>query len=93
MANKNYAEELFAAIDEIIRKRFETLEKDVTIPCTVEDISKANEGKYIVHYNNLTLTAYSENINYTLGDTVWVLIPAGDYNNTKFIIGKTPVIQ
>ena len=87
MANK-YSEELFGAIDEILRKRFETLNKDTTILCTIEDASKAEDGQYIVSNNSLRFTAYSENTKYMKDQNVWVLIPDGDYNNTKMIIGK-----
>lgn len=87
MANK-YSEELFGAIDEILKKRLEKLNKDSTILCSVEDNSEATEGKYIVLNNALRFVAYSENTDYQIGQNVWVLVPDGDYNNTKIIIGK-----
>lgn len=87
MANK-YSEELFGAIDEILRKRLEGLSKDSTILCSIEDNSEAENGKYIVLNNALRFAAYSENIDYPVGQNVWVLVPDGDYNNTKIIIGK-----
>lgn len=87
MANK-YSEELFGAIDEIIKKRLEKLNKDTTILCSIEDNSEAADGKYTVLNNALRFTAYSENTDYQVGQNVWVLVPDGDYNNTKLIVGK-----
>ena len=87
MANK-YSEELFGAIDEIVKKRLEKLNKDTTILCSIEDNSEAADGKYTVLNNALRFTAYSENTDYQVGQNVWVLVPDGDYNNTKLIVGK-----
>lgn len=87
MANK-YSEELFGAVDAIIRKRFEELNKDTTILCEIEDNSEAEDGKYIVLNNALRFDAYSEKTDYAVGQNVWVLVPSGDYNSTKIIVGK-----
>lgn len=87
MVNK-YSEELFGAIDEIIRIRLQSVNKDTTILCTVEDTTDAEAGKYIVSNNALRFEAYSANTDYTKGQNVWVLIPNGDYNTTKIIMGK-----
>lgn len=88
MANK-YSEELFGAIDTLIEKRLQSLNKDITILCTIEDTTNAEaKGEYIVSNSGLSFNAYSNKTDYAIGQSVWVLIPDGDYNNTKMIIGR-----
>lgn len=60
---------------------------DITIDGFIIDASRAKEGVYTVGsgYSRFTayaLTTYKEN------DDVCILIPGGDYNKTKFIIGR-----
>lgn len=60
---------------------------DITIDGFIIDASRAKEGVYTVGsgYSRFTayaLTTYKEN------DDVYILIPGGDYNKTKFIIGR-----
>lgn len=60
---------------------------DITIDGFIVDASRAKEGVYTVGsgYSQFTayaFTAYKEN------DDVYILIPGGDYNKTKFIIGR-----
>lgn len=60
---------------------------DITIDGFIVDASRAKEGVYTVGsgYSRFTayaLTTYKEN------DDVYILIPGGDYNKTKFIIGR-----
>lgn len=87
MANK-YSEELFGAVDAIVKKRLEELNKDSTILCKIEDNKEAEEGKYTVSNNALRFTAFSEKTDYAIGQNVWVLVPDGNYENTKLIMGK-----
>ena len=88
MAEKKISEQLFEAMDVIIGKRLEAVQKDKTILCVVEDASKASEGQYTVAYGSTKFTAYSENTKYLKNQNVWVLIPDGDYNNDKLIVSK-----
>lgn len=60
---------------------------DITIDGFIIDASRAKEGVYTVGsgYSQFTayaFTAYKEN------DDVYILIPGGDYNKTKFIVGR-----
>ena len=87
MTNK-YSEELFGAVDTIVKKRLQELNKDTTILCSIEDTSEAADGKYVVVNNALRFDAYSEKTDYEKDQNVWVLVPDGDYNNTKIIVGK-----
>ena len=88
MAEQKFSETLFEALDIIINKRLQSVQKDKTILCVIEDASKANEGEYVVSNASARFVAYSENTSYKNGQNVWVLIPEGDYNNEKQIISK-----
>ena len=44
MAEKDYAETLFEAVDVLINKKIETVKFDETIIATIVDASKANLG-------------------------------------------------
>ena len=88
MADKKYSDTLFEALDIIINKRLEAVDKDKTVLCVIEDANKAEEGEYVVSNASAKFTAYSENTKYRNGQNVWVLIPEGNYNNEKKIIGK-----
>lgn len=62
---------------------------DQTIECRIIDNSKAAWHKYTVVTNNkIRLEVQSESTSYEINDRVHVLIPQGDYNATKRIIGK-----
>ena len=69
MANK-YSEELFGAIDTIVDKRLQALNKDRTFLCDIEDNTDAEDGKYIVSNAGLRFDAYSENTEYSTGEKV-----------------------
>lgn len=82
------SEDLFNAIKTIVDKSISKVSYDKTIVCTIEDNSKASEGEYKVSNNGQSFTAYSEKTNYTLGASVYVIIPQGNYENKKLIVGK-----
>lgn len=60
---------------------------DITIEGFIVDASRAKEGVYTVgsgysQFMAYAFTTYKEN------DDVYILIPGGDYNKTKFIVGR-----
>lgn len=83
----NYTEELFNAIKTISKKEVEALHFDTTVEVTVTDASKAHLGIYTVTNGSIYFTAYSTNT-YKEKDRVLVMIPQGDYDQQKIIIGK-----
>ena len=88
MADRNEAmENLFQAIDIITQERLTNLGYDKTIKATIIDDSKADKGEYIVSDGSSDFEAYSD-VKYSKGTIVYVIIPQGDYNNTKIIVGK-----
>lgn len=62
---------------------------DSTIECTIIDATDKLIGKYKVKNESYAeFYAYSQMTTYNKGDKVYVQIPKGDYNSTKFIVGK-----
>lgn len=62
---------------------------DSTIECTIIDATDKLTGKYKVKNESYAeFYAYSQITTYNKGDKVYVQIPKGDYNSTKFIVGK-----
>ena len=88
MAEKDYAETLFQAIDLLVNKRIESVKFDETIDAVVVDASKASSGQYVVSTGNAKFVAYSLETTYKKNDAVMVTIPQGNYDNQKMIIGK-----
>lgn len=60
---------------------------DITIDGFIIDASRAKEGVYTVGSGYSQFTAYASTI-YKENDDVYILIPGGDYNKTKFIVGR-----
>lgn len=60
---------------------------DITIDGFIIDASRAKEGVYTVGSGYSQFTAYAFTT-YKDNDDVYILIPGGDYNNTKFIVGR-----
>lgn len=60
---------------------------DITINGFIIDASRAKEGVYTVGSGYSQFTAYAFTT-YKENDDVYILIPGGDYNKTKFIIGR-----
>lgn len=60
---------------------------DITIDGFIVDASRAKEGVYTVGSGYSQFTAYAFTT-YKENDDVYILIPGGDYNKTKFIIGR-----
>lgn len=91
MADKNEAmENLFKAIDIITSEKLSNLGYDKTIKATIVDDSKAAQGCYELEYGPENIfTAYCDStIVYKKDMVVYVVIPQGDWNNQKLIVGK-----
>lgn len=82
------SEALLDAVSLVIDKKIEAVSFDKTINATITSIENADEGKYKVTTGNATFTAYSTEDKYSVNEAVLVLIPQGNYDNQKMIIGK-----
>lgn len=91
MADKNEAmENLFKAIDIITAERLSNLGYDKTIKATIIDDSKAAQGTYELECGpDNTFTAHCDaSIVYKKDMVVYVIIPEGNWDNEKLIVGK-----
>ena len=61
---------------------------DETVECTIVDNVNAANGNYTIQYGKNTYQAFSNMTNLLKGMNVFVLVPGGDWNQTKFILGK-----
>lgn len=85
----NYGEQICRSMEIIVAKRLEGLHYDRTVICTITDDTLSKEGKYTVCYADTNnFTAYSHLTNLREGDTVYVSIPEGDWNEQKTIVSK-----
>lgn len=81
-------EQIFGAVDVIVKQRLQEVSFDKTIICTVVDDSDKKNGHYIVTDGNIKFDAYTTNVNYRADDQVRVSILNGDFSEKKFIVGK-----
>lgn len=88
MENKDYGNILCEAVDTIITQRLQGLSYDQTILCTIVDDSRREQGIYIATNDSARFEVVSDQTNYRNGNNVYVLIPKGDWNETKTITGK-----
>lgn len=87
-SNKDYAEIICQAVDEIVSKKIEGIKFDKTINCIIVDDKEAQQGRYKVSDGSAKFYAYSSTTDYKIDDAVYVTVPNGDYDNQKIIIGK-----
>ena len=84
---KDFLENLFDSIDLIFTNKLGDLNYDKTEQCTIQEVKGNNE--YYVSNGAAKYVAYAQNdAQYKEGDSVYVTIPQGNYNNQKLIIGK-----
>lgn len=81
-------DKLLQAMDILNAQALNSISFDKTITCTIENDENKKDGKYEVSDGSIIFTAYSIDERYRNGDVVYVIIPQGDYENQKMIIGK-----
>ena len=87
MANNYIAESVIGAIDTVVKGAIRDLKYDQTIEAIVTSSAKAADGVYTVKSENASFEAYSTS-RYYVNDTVYVMIPQGDFSKQKFITGR-----
>lgn len=92
MANYNqsdYENSLVEAINYLVNNRVENIDRDKTITATIVSCSNALTQEYQIQYNNGFLTAYAQDgASFATNETVYVLVPLGDFSKKKTIIGR-----
>ena len=81
-------EKLLKAIDILNAQALNSISFDKTITCKIESDKNKKDGKYEVNDGNRIFTAYSTDTSFRAGDTVYVTVPEGKFENQKMIIGK-----
>ena len=81
-------DKLLKAMDILNAQALNSISFDKTITCTIENDKDKKDGKYEVSDGNRIFTAYSNDIKLRIGDTVYVTVPEGNFENQKMIIGK-----
>ena len=77
------------AIDIITDKKFSDAGFDKTVQATIISCADKTIGKYKVRYQDSYFYAFSTNVDVTYSNntTVYILVPNGDFNNDKTILG------
>ena len=83
------SEKLLESMELISNAAIDRTSKDLTVECLIESIVDSKNGIYNVKYlsNTLSVTASNPSLKYNIDDKVYILIPEGNMNNPKFIIG------
>lgn len=81
-------DKLLKAMDILNAQALNSISFDKTITCTIEIDKDKKEGKYEVNDGNRIFTAYSSDTRLRSGDTVYVTVPEGNFENQKMIVGK-----
>lgn len=83
----NLQDTILQAVDTIVANRVSQLATDKTVTATIAGCTNALTREYLVSYNGGSMKAYAqEGATYTTSQTVYVLVPEGDFTNQKTII-------
>lgn len=83
------AQSILEAIDTVVSQRLTQLQFDNTIICTIVDNTNRALGEYTVSFQgNTQFYAYSDYKEYPKELNVYVLVPGGDWNARKQILGR-----
>ena len=84
----NYSEVMCTVIQNMINASLSKIKCDRTVKAIIIDDSKANYNYYTVSENNIDYIAYSTGEIYKKGESVYITIPNGNYDEQKFIMGR-----
>ncbi len=83
----NYQEALIKAIETISKSQVDSLATDKTVTATISSCSDLLTNEYKVSYNGGIMTVYgTSGKTYAKGNSVYVLVPEGDFTKKKLII-------
>lgn len=86
---------LFDAMGILAENAAKKAQGAITIDCVITRILNLSTGKYEVDYlgNSLIVYAGTPNVQYKVGDKVYILVPDGDFSKQKVIISlSTPSV-
>lgn len=84
-------ESILDAINVLAENSIRNAPGTITIDCIVSKIVNPGLGEYEVNYLGNTLSVYASNpnIEFNIGDKVYVLVPEGDFSKQKIIISAS----
>ena len=86
---KDIIEDVLGAIDIISQAKINDMKFNKTDLCTIEKVVNKEKGEYLVSTGSLKYAAFAQNgATYREGNSVYVLVPNGDYNEEKLIVGR-----
>lgn len=86
---KDIIEDVLGAIDIISQAKLNDMKFNKTDLCTIEKVVNKEKGEYLVSTGSLKYAAFAQDgATYREGNSVYVLIPNGDYNEEKLIVGR-----
>lgn len=87
MAN-SIQDAILRSVDTVITNKVENLKLDKTVVASVVTCANSLTREYKVEYNSGYISAYAkENETYKNGQSVYVLVPQGDFTKKKMILG------
>lgn len=86
----NHADNIIQAVETIVDQKLNSFAFDKTESCKIVSQDSNDKQKYWVSNGNMRFEAYALNgeNNYSINSQVYVLIPKGDYNERKIILGS-----
>lgn len=92
--SQNLQDSILNAINTLVNNRIDKIQADKTVTATIIQCSNALTGEYIVSYNGGRMYAYAqEGASYTQNQSVYVLVPEGDFTKKKTIVSKTQALE
>lgn len=83
-----FENQILEAIQTVANGIVSKLQFDQTILCTITNDEKRKKGIYEVSNGSSTFQAFSSDTNYKKDMAVYVLVPQGDFERQKTIVGK-----
>ena len=83
-----FENQILEAIETVTNGIVSKLQFDQTILCTITNDEKRKKGIYEVSNGSSTFQAFSSDTNYKKDMAVYVLVPQGDFERQKTIVGK-----
>lgn len=90
--SNSFEDKILEAISICVDSKLSKVKYDQTLTMTIRDDSKSSEGIYTVSNNSMTFDAKvraGDTAHYSKTNKVYVLIPQGDYNQDKIILGRS----
>lgn len=85
---------ILQAIDNLAKDRINKLQTDKTVTATIVQCTNSLTGEHQVNYQGGNFVAYSEDgTSYSKNDSVYVLIPEGNFSQRKIILGNATTLD